>query len=145
MRSATLRVLLVLSIAASVAPAQRIPQPPIAFRIGFWNNLHLFLYVLGRAQNRAPDARREAVVKAPAELEALAGRTDAERRGLASRHRFLCCRPIETGCGVRQRPDQDDAGTRLHMKPVLDQYWEPYLRGEGTIDEALASVITHLQ
>ena len=31
------------------------------------------------------------------------------------------------------------------MKPVLDQYWEPYLRGEGTIDEPLASVITHLQ
>jgi hypothetical protein len=62
------------------APAETRPQPPLVFRIGFWNNLHHFLYVLGRAQNHAPDAQRSAVVNAPAELEALAGRTDAERR-----------------------------------------------------------------
>jgi len=31
------------------------------------------------------------------------------------------------------------------MQPVLDEYWRPYLRGTGTIDEALANVIAHLQ
>lgn len=49
------------------------------FRIGFWNNLHHFLYVLGRARNRAPDAQREAVVNAPKDLEELAARSDADR------------------------------------------------------------------
>ena len=49
------------------------------FRVGFWNNLHHFLYVLGRARNNAPDARREAVVNAPKDLEGLAARPEAER------------------------------------------------------------------
>jgi hypothetical protein len=31
------------------------------------------------------------------------------------------------------------------VKPVLEQYWQPYLRGTGTLDEALASVIAHMQ
>ncbi len=34
-----------------------------------WLNLHHFLYVLGRAQNKTPDSAREAVNKAPAEQE----------------------------------------------------------------------------
>src|ERR1043166_920672 len=33
----------------------------------FWLNLHKFLYVLGRAQNKSADASREAVAGAPAE------------------------------------------------------------------------------
>jgi len=37
---------------------------------GFWLNLHHFLYVLGRAQNGAPDARRSAVEAAPADQTA---------------------------------------------------------------------------
>jgi hypothetical protein len=46
----------------------------------FWLNLHSYLYVLGRAKNGAPDARREAVVDAPREAaSALAGATDTER------------------------------------------------------------------
>ena len=49
------------------------------FRVGFWNNLHHFLYVLGRARNNAPDARREAVVNAPKDVEGLAARSEAER------------------------------------------------------------------
>src|SRR4029079_2111202 len=47
--------------------------------VGFWNNLHHFLYVLGRARNNAPDARREAVVNAPKDLEGRGARPEAER------------------------------------------------------------------
>ena len=35
----------------------------------FWLNLHHFLYVLGRAEAKMPDATREAVVGAPADAE----------------------------------------------------------------------------
>ena len=80
MRTATLRVLIpLLLLPMAAASAERTANSPLVFRIGFWNNLHHFLYVLGRAQNSAPDARRDAVVNAPAELDALAGRSDAER------------------------------------------------------------------
>src|SRR5829696_1553428 len=34
---------------------------------GLWLNLHHYLYVLGRAEARVPDSRREAVARAPAE------------------------------------------------------------------------------
>ena len=37
---------------------------------GFWLKLHHFLYVLGGAQNQAPDSRRSAVVNATVEQEA---------------------------------------------------------------------------
>ncbi len=46
----------------------------------FWLNLHHFLYVLGRAQNKTADASRGAVVGAPAEQDkGLAALTQAER------------------------------------------------------------------
>jgi hypothetical protein len=38
-----------------------------------------FLYVLGRARNGAPDSSRAAVVKAPADVEGLSARPEAER------------------------------------------------------------------
>jgi hypothetical protein len=50
-----------------------------SFRIGMWNNLHHFLYVLGRAKNGVPDMRREAVAGAPGDVEGLSARPDAER------------------------------------------------------------------
>jgi hypothetical protein len=50
-----------------------------AFRSGFWVNLHHFLYVQGRARAGTPDSRRLAVVKAPADLEGLASRSETER------------------------------------------------------------------
>ncbi len=51
-------------------------KPPLRFSTdGFWLNLHHFLYVLGRAEAKAPDAGRPAVAGAPADaargLEAL--------------------------------------------------------------------------
>lgn len=56
--------------------------PPIfTFRTDeFWLNLHQFLYVLGRAEARAFDANREAVVHAPEEAErGLQQASEAER------------------------------------------------------------------
>jgi hypothetical protein len=65
----------------STTPVHDVPvdRALFTFRVGFWNNLHHFLYVLGRARNAAPDARREAVVDAPKDLEGLAARPEAER------------------------------------------------------------------
>jgi hypothetical protein len=53
--------------------------PLFRFRIGFWNNLHDFLYVLGRDRNRAPDRQRTAVAGAPADVDGLSMRPEAER------------------------------------------------------------------
>jgi hypothetical protein len=51
---------------------------------GFWLNLHHFLYVLGRAQNGAPDAKRRAVEAAPADqVEGLKGLSEADRKAWA--------------------------------------------------------------
>ncbi len=74
-------LLLTLTV-ATAAPASTPPRTADArftFRIGFWNNLHHFLYVLGRARNNAPDARRDAVSHAPADTEGLAERSDVQR------------------------------------------------------------------
>lgn len=47
----------------------------------FWLNLHHFLYVLGRAEAKTPDASRDAVVRAPEDAErGLAGLTGDERQ-----------------------------------------------------------------
>ncbi len=51
---------------AAIKPA----NPIFVFRTNeFWLNLHHFLYVLGRAQNKTADSAREAVVHAPADQE----------------------------------------------------------------------------
>jgi hypothetical protein len=59
-----------------------------SFRIGIWNNLHHFLYVLGRARNGVPDMRREPVAGAPGDVEGLSARPDAERRAWDDAVRF---------------------------------------------------------
>jgi hypothetical protein len=57
-----------------VAVAPRAQEPAIfTFRAGFWLHLHHFLYVLGRAEARLPDATRRAV----------AGALDDQTAGLA--------------------------------------------------------------
>jgi hypothetical protein len=46
----------------------RLSSPIFVFHSDeFWLNLHHFLYVLGRAENKTRDASREAVVDAPAD------------------------------------------------------------------------------
>jgi hypothetical protein len=78
-RRSTIASLLVLySLALQPAtPSQQkkpaksqVPAPIFNFHDDeFWLNLHHFLYVLGRAENKARDASRQAVVSAPAEQE----------------------------------------------------------------------------
>src|SRR4030095_16540657 len=65
-----------------MAPAMRgwiQAMPLFAFRSGFWNNLHHFLYVLGRDRNRAPDRMRDAVVNAPKDVEGVSARPESDR------------------------------------------------------------------
>jgi hypothetical protein len=69
----------VMLLPTTLAAAPSAAAPPLVFRIGFWNNLHQFLYVLGRAQNHASDAQRKSVANAPSEMEALVGRPEDER------------------------------------------------------------------
>jgi hypothetical protein len=81
MRAALAIVLIVGAVTIPSTPAHA--QAPI-FRFEtdeFWLNLHKFLYVLGRAQNKAADASRAAVAGAPGEADrGLASLTEAERK-----------------------------------------------------------------
>lgn len=67
---------MILALLIALAPVQ---SDQFAFRSGFWNNLHHFLYVLGRDRNGTPDRTRDAVVNAPKDLDGFAERTDVER------------------------------------------------------------------
>lgn len=67
---AIVAVLLILSLPIYAQPAtKRTPRTPIfVFQTDeFWLNLHHFLYVLGRAQNKESDSTRAAVAGAPAD------------------------------------------------------------------------------
>jgi len=67
-------------LAPTAAPASSTQTAPLfQFRSGFWNNLHHFLYVLGRDRNGEPDRMRDAVAGAPKDVDGLAARSDAER------------------------------------------------------------------
>jgi hypothetical protein len=54
---------------SSIASAEDKAALTFEFRSGFWINLHHFLYVLGRAANGEADASREAVARAPQDLD----------------------------------------------------------------------------
>lgn len=59
-------------LSAAILAAALAAPPGTLFRFHtdeFWLNLHHFLYVLGRAEAKMPDATREAVVEAPADAE----------------------------------------------------------------------------
>ncbi|HEX6162141.1 MAG TPA: hypothetical protein VFZ31_02160 [Vicinamibacterales bacterium] len=61
---------------------------------GFWLNLHHFLYVLGRAHNQAPDAKRAAVVNAPVDQEnGLEGLSQRARQDWESAVRYYADGP----------------------------------------------------
>ena len=84
-------MILLLTLALAFPPAtDATTQAPaqFSFRIGMWNNLHQFLYVLGRAKNGTPDMRREAVAAAPGDVEGLSARPDAERAAWEDAIRF---------------------------------------------------------
>ena len=73
-----------LLIAAVLVPAMPARAQTAIFKFEsdeFWLNLHKFLYVLGRAENKDRNASREAVAAAPGEAErGLASLSEAERR-----------------------------------------------------------------
>ena len=81
-----MRLRLIISLLAivlascAVVPASQ-KKPIFIFHTDeFWLNLHHYLYVLGRAQNKTSDASREAVIGAPADQEkGLAALTASER------------------------------------------------------------------
>src|SRR5687767_7506186 len=78
---AILITILVLAGTAGPAPPQNSPPPIFRFETGeFWLNLHHFLYVLGRAEGKLPDATRASVVGAPDDAaRGLAALTAGER------------------------------------------------------------------
>src|SRR5262245_54045338 len=82
MRSRATFVLACVVVAMAIPSNPARAQAPI-FRFEtdeFWLNLHKFLYVLGRAQNKSADASRDAVADAPGEADrGLASLTEAER------------------------------------------------------------------
>ena len=80
MRRSLIAIVLLLSTCA-VVPAAKPSNPIFIFHTDeFWLNLHHFLYVLGRAQNKTNDTAREAVTGAPADQEkGLAALTASER------------------------------------------------------------------
>jgi len=78
-------ILLWTTCAAVSVSAQKTQTPPRTIFVyhtdEFWLNLHHFLYVLGRAQNKTTDSSREAVIKAPADQDkGLATLSEAERK-----------------------------------------------------------------
>ena len=118
-------VLLAASLAVVASPA----EPPLVFRIGFWNNLHGFLYVLGRAQNHASDAERDAVANAPAELNALSQRPGVERATWQTAVDFYAMGPskldavfdkdlVKATAAIAAAPDSSDLAG-LGLDPAL--------------------------
>jgi len=68
------------ALISSLVLAPRAQEARIfTFRAGFWLHLHHFLYVLGRAENNAPDRTRRAVADAPRDQsEGLSRATSAQ-------------------------------------------------------------------
>ena len=69
-KSAAAVLVALVAVAGSAIPAAAQTAPIFRFTTDeFWLNLHHFLYVLGRAEAKMPDASRAAVVGAPADSE----------------------------------------------------------------------------
>jgi hypothetical protein len=142
------------------------PPPLFAFRSGFWNNLHHFLYVLGRARSNSPDRQRAAVVKAPADVEGLSVRSEDERAawdevvhyyagGLSTKDAVFDADLIAITRKLAEAPDSSDlselglapelAATLRLVAPVYRAVWWPrHARANAERrDELLALLDTH--
>ena len=75
-------IIIALSVCPPSVPAKTSDTNPIfVFHTDeFWLNLHHFLYVLGRAENKETDAAREAVSGAPADQESGFGKLNANEQ-----------------------------------------------------------------
>lgn len=143
-----MRTLIVALLLAAQAPA-----PIFRFETdGFWLNMHHFLYVLGRAQNKAPDMQRRAVANAPAEsIQGLNGLRESARRQWEDAIAFYAGRLskldtvfddelIDVTNAMRVAPDAtaaalkvDDAlrATLLRASTVYRSAWWPRHRAEN--------------
>lgn len=101
---------------------------------GFWLNLHHFLYVLGRAEARIADSKREAVAGAPAELEAgLAALTGAEQQAWRDAVTFYAA-------GLSRRDAVFDA-EMYEVTNALRRLATDQPAASATIDPRLAAVL----
>src|SRR5262249_10668812 len=144
---------------AAIAAAQTrgspptLPQTPAPaiFRFStddLWLNLHHFLYVLGRAEARLPDATRAAVAGAPADAARVTDGLSADEHHVwdeavtfyangPSRKDLVFDRPLATGTGLpagagdrpqRAESPQPDAAWRatlLKVAPIYRKAWWP--------------------
>jgi hypothetical protein len=172
MRTLTSSVLLAVWIAVTPsipAPeAARQPATPgfFTFRSGFWNNLHHFLYVLGRARNNSPDRQRAAVVKAPADVDGLSARSEDERAawdevvhyyagGLSTKDAVFDADLVAITRKLAEAPDSSDlsglglapelTATLELVAPVYRAVWWPRhsRANEARRDELQALLDTH--
>src|SRR5215208_7054783 len=97
----------------------------------FWLNLHHFLYVLGRAENKTRDSARAAVSGALADQQQgmVPGRLSHAliffTAGAAVRHVVPEHTPYADTSGVWQRG-------MTREREALAEIWKPYLDGRGT-------------
>ena len=141
--------LLVLSLVLALQAA----TPIFRFEAdGFWLNLHHFLYVLGRAQNHAPDSRRSAVVNAPVDQDGgFTSMTQSNRQtwedavrfyanGLSKQDMIFDAPLIEATNAMRVAPDATAAAlevdpalraTLLRASAVYRMVWWPQHRREN--------------
>jgi hypothetical protein len=87
------------ALASERVPAQSPTSARPIFRFerdAFWLNLHHFLYVLGRHENRTSDSGRDAVARAPADAErGLARVSDHERAVWREAVSYYAARPSQ--------------------------------------------------
>ena len=105
-----------------------------------WPNLHHFLYVMARWRNNAPDRFRVAVRQAPLDVAGF----DAASLG-----------PYCSTVGeITRRTVKGHEPYAIHYKvwqrrwtrnfELLRQYWQPYLDGKTTMDEAIDQIVRSL-
>jgi hypothetical protein len=134
--AATLIVSLLLASNATASTAQRPPRPAFfTFETDeFWLNLHHFLYVLGRAEAKLPDATNPAVAGA---------QPDAERgfRTLTRDEQQVWTAAVRSyASGLSPLSNLDRVMVQVTRELAnLDDV--PALLGSGTRDEALAAVV----
>jgi len=123
---------------AAGSAAQSVPAP--LFRIStdnVWLNLHHYLYVLGRAEAKMPDATRRAVADAPAnQAKGLESLTPAERETWAEAVRAYAAGPS------RQDPVFDDA--LIEMGNALARAGGRASLEEVTLDPAIRATLARV-
>jgi hypothetical protein len=141
------------TVVIAIVLAMQTSSPIFHFEAdGFWLNLHHFLYVLGRAQNKAPDMQRRAVVNAPVDQEnGLKGQSESTRQNWDSAVRFYADglskmdavfdqKLIAVTHAMRVPPNADAAvlkvdpelrATLMRAAPIYREIWWPKHQAEN--------------